>query len=132
MSGAGETRTMVSLHANWPCPTGTVLRLGDRHLLLHAEQGFGDTLQFVRFGSLIPKAGGNITLAVQAELVSLLAGMPWADEVISLDEGLPSADVHAPLANLPSLLDPTGHLVRSIGAYLSLPDPSLQFPRKHI
>ncbi|MBN06669.1 MAG: hypothetical protein CMM45_02405 [Rhodospirillaceae bacterium] len=102
--------------------------LGDRKLLLHAEQGFGDTLQFVRFGSLIPKSGGNITLAVQAELVSLLAGMPWADEVISLDEGLPSADVHAPLANLPSLLNPTGHLVRSTGAYLSLPDPSLRFP----
>ena len=55
--------------------------LGDRKLL-HAEQGFGDTLQFVRFGSLIPKAGGKITLAVQAELVSLLTGMSWADVVI--------------------------------------------------
>ncbi len=97
--------------------------LGDRQLLLHAEQGFGDTLQFVRFGSLIPKAGGIITLAVQAELVSLLVGLPWADEVISLDKGLPSADIQAPLANLPSLLDPTGHLVRSAGAYLALPLP---------
>ena len=103
--------------------------LDDRQLLLHAEQGFGDTLQFVRFGSLIPKASGNITLAVQAELVSLLEGMPWANEVISLDEGLPSADVHAPLANLPSLLDPTGHLRSAAPAHICPSRPFAPVPQ---
>ena len=92
--------------------------LQNRHLLLHAEQGFGDTIQFVRFGSLIKKKGGCITLAAQNELLSLFSWLPWADKIVSLDSYLPAADVHAPLGSLPALLDPNGEQVRMVVAYL--------------
>ncbi len=92
--------------------------LGDKHLLLHAEQGFGDTIQFIRFGALIPKEDGQITLAVQEQLVSLLSHVPWADRVISLDGPVPAADYHMSLASLPRLLDPSGVSVKTMDAYL--------------
>jgi len=109
---------LTNRHFSIPLWDGT--DLSGRHLLLHAEQGFGDTIQFVRFGYLVEKSGGAISWAVQQELVELLSDLPWADEVVSLDGSLPEADCHLPLASLPGLLDPMGEKVRNLGAYISI------------
>ncbi len=78
--------------------------LDGRTLLLHGEQGFGDTIQFVRFANMIEKAGGQLVLACQAELVELMASVEDVDEAVSLDAGLPAHDCQAPLLSLPNLL----------------------------
>ncbi len=78
--------------------------LNGRTLLLHAEQGLGDTLQFVRY---VPQAaaacGGRVLLAVQPALVRLLQGTPGADAVVATGGALPPFDVVLPLLSLPGL-----------------------------
>jgi len=77
--------------------------LGDRLLLVHAEQGFGDTIQFCRYASRI---AGRVVVEVQPELARLLKNLPGV-EVIPRGHPLPKFDVHCPLMSLPGLVEPT-------------------------
>src|SRR5262249_54884529 len=68
-------------------------------ILLHAEQGFGDTLQFCRYVPLIAR-GARIILEVQAPLVRLLYRLPGNIEVVAHGDRLPRFDLHCPLLSL--------------------------------
>jgi tetratricopeptide (TPR) repeat protein len=71
-------------------------------ILLHAEQGLGDTLHFVRYVPLVAARGGQVVLAVQARLHRLLAGTEGAWQVILSDGGTVSDfHWHCPLLSLP-------------------------------
>lgn len=76
-------------------------------LLLHAEQGLGDTLQFVRYASLVAERAGQVILECQTPLVKLLRSVPGVDQVVAKGDPLPNFDAHAPLMSLPSLLGTT-------------------------
>jgi tetratricopeptide (TPR) repeat protein len=78
--------------------------LEGKTILLHAEQGFGDTIHFVRYARLVAARGVKIILEVQRELVRLLSGMNGADTVIARGEALPPFDFHCPLLSLPLAL----------------------------
>ncbi len=71
-------------------------------LLVHAEQGFGDTIQFVRFLSQVRERVGRVVLEVQPQLVPLLA-QSGISEAIASGAELPQADAHVPLLDLASL-----------------------------
>ena len=73
-------------------------------ILLHAEQGLGDTLQFVRYVPLVAARGGIVILEVQSRVHRLLAKTPGATEVIRRDEGPPGFDWQCPLLSLPLVL----------------------------
>jgi len=73
--------------------------LQGKTILLHAEQGVGDCLQFVRYVPLVRARGAKVVLAVHRELKALLSGM--ADEVLAEDETLPPFDLRCPLLSLP-------------------------------
>jgi tetratricopeptide (TPR) repeat protein len=74
--------------------------LDGKTILLHAEQGFGDTLQFVRYAPLF--AGrANVILEVQPELARLLSPLPGVAAVIARGKPLPRFDCHCPLLSLP-------------------------------
>jgi hypothetical protein len=75
--------------------------LAGKTILLHAEQGFGDTLQFVRYVPAILARGGKIVLEVQSKLVRLLSRIPDVDAVVAHGEPLPPVDFHCPLLSLP-------------------------------
>jgi tetratricopeptide (TPR) repeat protein len=75
--------------------------LQGKTILLHAEQGFGDTIQFVRYAPLVAERGGRVILEVQRELVRLLSGMKGVAAVIARGEPLPPFDLHCPLLSLP-------------------------------
>ncbi|MFJ3058816.1 tetratricopeptide repeat protein [Herbaspirillum sp. NPDC087042] len=76
--------------------------LQGKTILLHAEQGFGDTLQFVRYVPLVAAMGARVILEVPPALTRLLAGVPGAAEVISSDQFIrPPFDYHCPLMSLP-------------------------------
>jgi tetratricopeptide (TPR) repeat protein len=75
--------------------------LAGKTLLLHAEQGFGDTLQFVRYVPLLARTGVKIVLEVQHELKALLSGVEGAANVIGRGDPLPPFDRHCPLMSLP-------------------------------
>lgn len=81
-------------------------RLTDAQLLIHCEQGFGDTLQFIRYAKLAAERAPNIVVAVQTPLVPLLtqSGIPG---VVSEENDPAGFDVHAPLMSLPHIFGTT-------------------------
>jgi tetratricopeptide (TPR) repeat protein len=75
--------------------------LDGKTILLHAEQGFGDTIQFVRYVPLLARRGAKVILEIQPELLRLLSTMPDVAAVIARGQRLPSFDYHCPLLSLP-------------------------------
>jgi tetratricopeptide (TPR) repeat protein len=72
-------------------------------ILLHAEQGIGDTIQFLRYATLVKERGGKVTVAVPPCLVSLISRCPGVDTVVAENQELPPCDFHAPLMSLPGI-----------------------------
>ena len=75
--------------------------LGHKTILLHAEQGLGDTLQFVRYAPLLARAGARVVLEVQPELKALLSRLDGVASCHARGETLPAFDLHCPLGSLP-------------------------------
>ena len=71
-----------------------------RTILLHAEQGFGDTIQFIRYAPLLAGRGARVICEVQPELVSLLAQLEGI-EIVARGCALPHFDLQCPLLSLP-------------------------------
>lgn len=94
--------------------------LAGRTLLLHAEQGFGDTIQFVRFIPAIVARGGDVILEIQPALVPLLRNFPGVSRIVARGSPLPRFDFHTSLMSLPWLLG-TFEDPASGAPYLSLP-----------
>ncbi len=79
--------------------------LSGRSIWLHAEQGFGDCLQFVRFAHMVKNLGANVFLGVQAPLAPLIQNSLPDVTVISTGGLVPSVDCHCPLMSLPHILN---------------------------
>jgi tetratricopeptide (TPR) repeat protein len=81
--------------------------LDGRTILLHAEQGLGDTLQYVRYARPVKERGGTVLFVCPPALARLLTGCPGIDRLLTPGEPLPDFDVHAPLLSLPAILKTT-------------------------
>jgi glycosyltransferase involved in cell wall biosynthesis len=81
--------------------------LAGRTILLHAEQGLGDTLQFIRYASSAKERGGNVLALVPKALKNILSRTPGIDHLIGAREPLPEFSCHAPLLSLPHILGTT-------------------------
>ncbi len=77
--------------------------LEGKTILVWAEQGLGDTLQFVRYLSMVKQKGANVVLECQAALLDILTGVSGADRVVAAGTPLPPFDVQIPLLSLPGL-----------------------------
>ncbi len=75
--------------------------LQGKTILLHAEQGLGDTLQFCRYAKVVAAQGATVILHVPAALKSVLSGLAGVTHLITDDEPLPLFDFHCPLLSLP-------------------------------
>lgn len=101
----------------WQCPELSGRRLTQplwdgsplegASILLHAEQGLGDTLQFVRYAPLVRQRGGRVIVACQRALLPLLRGCRGIDELISFNDPPSAYAVHAPLMSLPRIFGTT-------------------------
>ncbi len=77
--------------------------LAGKTILLRAEQGFGDAIQFVRYAEMIAALGARVVLEVPAPLVRLLSGAAGVIEVLATGTALPPADFQSRLLSLPKL-----------------------------
>jgi tetratricopeptide (TPR) repeat protein len=89
-----------------PRALGRPLWLGEyplfrKTILLHAEQGLGDTIQFLRYAPLAARTAAKVIIEVQPELAKLVPTMAPLARVIGRGETLPDFDVHCPLPSLP-------------------------------
>jgi tetratricopeptide (TPR) repeat protein len=75
--------------------------IAGKRLLLHAEQGFGDTIQFARYAELALKRGAHVILEVQPSLKPLLNGLFGVEVIAAGRDQLPPFDLHCPLLSLP-------------------------------
>jgi tetratricopeptide (TPR) repeat protein len=87
-------------------------------LLIHAEQGFGDTLQFCRYGQLAAEKGLRVVMSVQKSLVRLLHSLPGIDQVVAEGEELPAFDVQCAMLSMPFAMNTTLANVPSHISYL--------------
>jgi tetratricopeptide (TPR) repeat protein len=79
--------------------------IAGRTILLHSEQGLGDTIQFSRFASILSARGGTVYLLCQPELVSLLRHAEGVARAASDLRELPTFGVHCPLMSLPHVME---------------------------
>jgi ADP-heptose:LPS heptosyltransferase len=70
-------------------------------VLLLAEQGLGDTIQFVRYAPLIAALGAKVIVGVPASLKTLVSSVPGVSQVLSDGEPMPGFDLHCPMLSLP-------------------------------
>jgi tetratricopeptide (TPR) repeat protein len=117
--------------ADYPAPRGEFAQprwdgapLNGRTILLHAEGGFGDTLQFVRYSPMVAARGGRVVLECQEPLRRLLEGFAGIEQLITTSEPLPHFDVHCPMMSLPSLFGTKLETIPSTIPYLRS-DPAL-------
>ena len=95
---AGVARLPASEQPQW---SGEAL--AGRTVLVRAEQGYGDTIQFCHYVPMI--AGGPVVLEVPARLRRLLGSLPGAPRIVASGEALPRFDLVCPLLSMPRLFD---------------------------
>ncbi|MEO8627657.1 MAG: tetratricopeptide repeat-containing glycosyltransferase family protein [Betaproteobacteria bacterium] len=79
--------------------------MSGRTVLLRAEQGFGDTIQFVRFAQVLRQAGAKVVIECPAVLERLLSTTRGVSQVVVRGKPLPKCDVQIPVASLPAVLN---------------------------
>jgi tetratricopeptide (TPR) repeat protein len=92
---------------DFPQPLWDGSALTGQTILIHAEQGLGDTIQFIRFALLLKARGGNVIVQCQPPLRQLLHHTPGIHRFIGVGDPLPAFDVHIPLLSLPRIFGTT-------------------------
>ncbi|CAB3781545.1 tetratricopeptide repeat protein [Pararobbsia alpina] len=114
----------------WPRPQvsapawrGGPLPAPGARLLVHAEQGLGDTLQFIRYVPQLTKLGAQVVLEVQAPLARLIApaAKTWGVGLLTRGEPRPAIDCECPLLSLPLALQTTTASIPADVPYLAAP-----------
>jgi len=109
--GWPEYEWRLKCHDHSGCRINRTFWNGDdlrgRTILLHAEQGFGDTLQFIRFAPLVKRRGGQVLARCPASLLQLVARCAGVDLAFDGSSYEPDCHVHAPLPSLPAILRTT-------------------------
>jgi len=118
-----KRRAFAPIIRNFDCPLWLGQEsLRNKTILLHGEQGLGDSIQFCRYAALVQEMGARVVLEVDASLVGLLGSLQGPEQVIARGTGLPQTDFHCPLLSLPLAFQTTLDTVPVSGVYLR-PDP---------
>lgn len=105
-------------HADIPLWDGS--NLDGRTILLHAEQGFGDTIQFVRYAPMVAQRGGTVIIECHPQLVRILQSVTGVQRVIPFGSATPDVSCQAPLLSLPRIFGTTLQSIPSQRSYLSV------------
>lgn len=104
----------------FPQPRWDGSPLNGKTILLHSEQGFGDTLQFARYAPLVAEKGGKVVIECQIPaLKRLLSSLRGVAEVVVAGGPLPDFDVYLPLLSLPLVFGTTMETIPGRVPYLA-------------
>jgi tetratricopeptide (TPR) repeat protein len=98
--------------------------LNGKTLLIHAEQGLGDTLQFIRYARLAKDKGGTVVFECPAPLMKIAASAPGIDRLIARGDAPAPFDIEIPLISLPAVLGSSAETNPAQLPYLA-PDAAL-------
>src|SRR6185437_10117333 len=113
--------SVILANRMFPQPLWRGEDIAGKTILLHGEQGFGDTIQFCRYVPLVAARGAKVILKVQQPLHALMTGLAGAAQVIVIGSPLPEFDVHCPLLSLPLAFATRLETIPSTHAYLAAP-----------
>ena len=99
--------------------------LSGKHLLIHPEQGLGDTLMFCRYIRYLEDAGAKLTFAVQPALRSMMESLDQPADLISVGESVKGIDFHIPLMSVAKITFEKWKNQPSQVPYLRVPDRKL-------
>ena len=99
--------------------------LTDKTLFVHWEQGFGDTIQFCRYGKLLDAMGARVVMTVQDPLYRLLSQLQPQLEILRQAQVPRYFDYHCPMISLPLALRTTLQTIPAAPRYLAC-DPGLR------
>lgn len=110
---------------DYPAPLWQGEPLDGKTILLHDEQGLGDTIQFVRYAAVLKQHGaGRVVVKSQKPLLKLLASGEGIDELVCDDADLPPFDLHVPMLSVPGILKTTFETIPGQVPYIH-PQPEL-------
>jgi tetratricopeptide (TPR) repeat protein len=78
--------------------------LNGKRILLESEQGYGDSIQFIRYAEQLKDMGAYVIVSTSKALFSLFKNIKAIDSLVLSGEKKPGFDVFAPLMSLPFLL----------------------------
>ena len=93
--------------------------ISGKTLLLHSEQGLGDTIQFIRFAPLAADLGARVIVEAPTVLHPLLGTVQGIDHLVGKNTRLPEFDLHCPLMSLPLAMGTTLETVPLPGSYIT-------------
>ena len=106
--------------------------IADKTILIHAEQGFGDTLQFCRYLPLLAEHGAKVLFIVQPELIELMRSSHLKCALFVPGDHIPNFDVHCPLLSVPLALRTTRDTIPSKTPYIKPSDDKIADWRKRL
>ena len=102
--------------------------IAGKTILLYAEQGLGDMLQFVRYAPLLAQRGASVIVESPAALAELLRTVPGVRQIVAAGAPLPAFDVHASIVSLPMLFGTNLETIPAAIPYLApTPDRMAQW-----
>ena len=118
-----DTAGFTSPKRNFSQPMWDGTPLCGQRVLIHAEQGFGDSIQFIRYAPLVAARGGRVVVECPQPLVALFGTVRGVSEVVPEGAPLPPFDLHVPMLSLPLVCKTTLETVPRETPYLA-PFPS--------
>jgi tetratricopeptide (TPR) repeat protein len=106
-------------------------RIEGKTIVLHYEQGLGDTIQFCRYAPLVSARGARVVLQVQKPLLELMRSLRGDITVVARDHPLPDVDLHCPLLSLPLAFATRVETIPSL-PYLSADPAKARFWRERL
>ena len=94
----------------------------NKRLLIYPEQGYGDSIQFIRYVPLVKKRGGTVILETHKYLMPLFQNLPYIDEFVIHGEPPSPVDYHVAIASLPHIFGTTLETIPNQIPYLFRPD----------
>jgi len=123
-----SSASFTSPRRNFPAPIWLGKEsLNGKTILLHSEQGLGDTLQFCRYVPLVEKLGGQVILEVEKPLIGILQSLSRKVQIIEKSTPLPDFDYHCPLMSLPLAFATTLETIPSKCPYLTVNESRVKF-----